>query len=297
MSLFWRLPLLRMRIFYHSWKYEVWETVFSLFLSNTIVHVSWDLWMTWMQFRSSVVCPLTILSVLLLLGNVVCFSCISLCFSLRMFFWLTFWWIIFRYPVLLDPTRRMDNFSNFYLFERSEVEMFHYTLVRRNIRSKLEVFFIYRHFKMLNVLQNVSNRANYVTDVERFLYEFERSIETFLFSCDSHEVCVCAGGLLSNRLFILTKTWDDSFAAWKRYEEKRCQMCMFFHLTIHILKVDNWFNIPDFRTGIGFCDFCSFQKPSLLRCGGCKRVYYCDKECQKMSWPSHKAQCKSTRKS
>lgn len=29
------------------------------------------------------------------------------------------------YPILLDPTRRLDNIQNFYIFERNEIEMYH----------------------------------------------------------------------------------------------------------------------------------------------------------------------------
>jgi len=61
------------------------------------------------------------------------------------------------YPVVLDPTRRLENTSNFYLFERSEIEMYHMSFVRKNMRSKLE---------------NVSNKGNYA-NIEEFLQKFE----------------------------------------------------------------------------------------------------------------------------
>ena len=34
-------------------------------------------------------------------------------------------------------------------------------------------------------------------------------------------------------------------------------------------------------------------EPSKLRCSGCKSVYYCGKECQRLAWGAHKALCKT----
>ena len=50
------------------------------------------------------------------------------------------------YPAILDPTRRLENTTNFYHFEREEVEMYHMTFIRKDLKKKLE---------------NVSNKANY----------------------------------------------------------------------------------------------------------------------------------------
>jgi len=62
------------------------------------------------------------------------------------------------YPVVLDPTRRIENAKSFWFFDRKEIEMHHMTLVRKNMRMKL---------------QNVSNRGNYA-GVEQFLQKFEK---------------------------------------------------------------------------------------------------------------------------
>ncbi len=40
----------------------------------------------------------------------------------------------------------------------------------------------------------------------------------------------------------------------------------------------------------------SCGKPAKQRCSGCKSVYFCNKECQKASWPSHKGECSSLKK-
>jgi hypothetical protein len=37
-------------------------------------------------------------------------------------------------PYLLDPTRKVDSTATFHMFDRSVIEMHHYTFVRRNIR-------------------------------------------------------------------------------------------------------------------------------------------------------------------
>jgi len=60
-------------------------------------------------------------------------------------------------PVLLDPTRRLENLRTFHLFDRTEAEMYHMSFVRKDMRMKMT---------------NVSNRGNY-TSADRFLQEFE----------------------------------------------------------------------------------------------------------------------------
>lgn len=60
------------------------------------------------------------------------------------------------YPVLLDPTRRIENPQRFFLFDRSIIEMFHMSFVRIDIGKKL---------------RNVSNRSNY-RDVDAFIQRF-----------------------------------------------------------------------------------------------------------------------------
>lgn len=62
------------------------------------------------------------------------------------------------YPVLLDPTRRLENTQKFHLFDRNDVEMYHMTFVRKDIGMKMT---------------NVSNRANYSMSLDKFVQEFE----------------------------------------------------------------------------------------------------------------------------
>lgn len=40
------------------------------------------------------------------------------------------------------------------------------------------------------------------------------------------------------------------------------------------------------------CGHCSNTGDNLLRCSRCKCVYYCNAQCQKSHWPSHKVICK-----
>lgn len=40
------------------------------------------------------------------------------------------------------------------------------------------------------------------------------------------------------------------------------------------------------------CGHCHKSGAKLLRCGRCKKVYYCNVECQKKDWATnHRAQC------
>ena len=36
------------------------------------------------------------------------------------------------------------------------------------------------------------------------------------------------------------------------------------------------------------------SEAQLQKCGGCKAVFYCDKDCQKADWNNHKKTCKSS---
>lgn len=63
-----------------------------------------------------------------------------------------------KYAVTLDPTRRIEGVAKFRLFERDEIEMHHYSLVRVSMRSKLD---------------NISNKAN-MSGIETFVAAYER---------------------------------------------------------------------------------------------------------------------------
>jgi hypothetical protein len=39
------------------------------------------------------------------------------------------------------------------------------------------------------------------------------------------------------------------------------------------------------------CGFCGDIEKKKKRCGGCKKVYYCSRECQSADWKVHKANC------
>ena len=40
------------------------------------------------------------------------------------------------------------------------------------------------------------------------------------------------------------------------------------------------------------CRLCKKMSPDHLRCSRCKQAYYCNQECQKQDWASHKSYCK-----
>ena len=47
--------------------------------------------------------------------------------------------------------------------------------------------------------------------------------------------------------------------------------------------------IPEFQHSI--CHNCLVSSPNLLRCSACKRARYCNRECQKVDWSLHVAEC------
>jgi hypothetical protein len=45
------------------------------------------------------------------------------------------------------------------------------------------------------------------------------------------------------------------------------------------------------------CDWCSaIPVATSKKCAGCELVYYCDAECQRISWPMHREECRAARK-
>jgi len=40
------------------------------------------------------------------------------------------------------------------------------------------------------------------------------------------------------------------------------------------------------------CSWCGNPSAVLRKCGGCAKARYCDANCQKLSWPEHKTECK-----
>ena len=61
-----------------------------------------------------------------------------------------------QYPVVMDPTRKLENLKRIHVDNR--VEMYHYSYVRHNIRLKLE---------------NLSNRSSLTEDIEEFMTDWD----------------------------------------------------------------------------------------------------------------------------
>jgi hypothetical protein len=40
------------------------------------------------------------------------------------------------------------------------------------------------------------------------------------------------------------------------------------------------------------CDHCKKTPKDLMKCGRCKQVFYCDRDCQKAQWSTHKQVCR-----
>ncbi|TPX48830.1 hypothetical protein SeMB42_g02842 [Synchytrium endobioticum] len=69
---------------------------------------------------------------------------------------------------------------------------------------------------------------------------------------------------------------------------------------IPIIVTNEWqmTPVPDFDTPDPErpCATCGVMSTSHLRCGGCKVVFYCNRNCQKEDWKAHKAECKNLHK-
>ncbi len=62
-----------------------------------------------------------------------------------------------KYPVVCDPTRKME-IRDYYLFERSEIEMHHYSYIRRDMKRKLENSSAKRNFQQIdNCINHYNN--------------------------------------------------------------------------------------------------------------------------------------------
>lgn len=59
----------------------------------------------------------------------------------------------------------------------------------------------------------------------------------------------------------------------------------FFYSKIRVKK----FYLP--LTIKNACSYCRVRSPDLKKCGRCKCLYYCSRECQKKDWSKHKTNC------
>ena len=57
------------------------------------------------------------------------------------------------------------------------------------------------------------------------------------------------------------------------------------------LEILSWCRRDWFRKKA--CDWCQQACPRLLRCSGCRLVWYCGKACSTAAWKTHKRACKA----
>ncbi len=50
------------------------------------------------------------------------------------------------------------------------------------------------------------------------------------------------------------------------------------------------------KTLFVLCKSCHTRMDKILRCSQCKKVYYCNIECQKKHWKQHKKKCLKNKK-
>jgi len=134
------------------------------------------------------------------------------------------------YPVLLDPTRRLEDAKNFYLFTRNEAEMYHMSFVRKDMKMKMT---------------NVSNRANYY-GVDKFLSDFEKWIpEKGIIHPHPH----------IGKLFKEVKTIPNYFdihldkmcnTCFKSINTKRCTRCLKVSYCSKSCQLEDW---PNHKSG------------------------------------------------
>ena len=48
-------------------------------------------------------------------------------------------------------------------------------------------------------------------------------------------------------------------------------------------------DMSDIQIVTNMCGSC--QTPAITKCSRCKKVFYCNRECQKQHWKVHKKQC------
>ncbi len=89
-----------------------------------------------------------------------------------------------------------------------------------------------------------------------------------------------------------TENWTCSECTFiNKNSDKKCIICS---RPQSINKPNNNSNIVDSNvTELIKCANCSNNSGNLLRCAGCKSVYYCNATCQKQHWKQHKMTCKT----
>lgn len=78
-------------------------------------------------------------------------------------------------------------------------------------------------------------------------------------------------------------------------DENSCDVTAKQKFTSNMSKLTDVFKKLKDDAGKALCDCCTLLKDrdDLNRCSRCKKVYYCDANCQKLAWKRHKKVCRA----
>ena len=111
--------------------------------------------------------------------------------------------------------------------------------------------------------------------------EFKPSNGWFFWKCTSHSITVCLHNISNIWLFEVDLLNNSFFFSKNKF------------ITFTVVMIMSWSLFGTKESTTKILRDVSFQaKSDMKRCGKCKLVCYCSKECQSNDWSSHKRQCK-----